>query len=380
MARVLRTEALIIGAGPSGAALATWLGEQGWDCILADKARFPRRKPCAGCFSARTFPLLERLGLDATVQAGQPIRFVHAQTPGRSLRFDTARDRTGPLFYVFPRERFDYLLLEKARAASVRVMEGTPVDRLLSGAGGVEGARAGDAEIRARVTVVATGAAYRFLPPEARRSMRSYQTLIGWFENLADPDPVTTDSFTAPWLLGSGWIFPESGTRANVGIMVHEDRLRASRGNLRRLFEAYCETPWARKRLQGARRVGRLEGSPIRYTLRPRGIHGDGFLLVGEANLLTHPLTGEGISQALRSARLAADVLETAREAGSFDREALAAYCRGIEEGFRRNFRKAGFLRRWLDRPFPVQAAMKILQSRPGSKRWLEERFHRIVL
>jgi len=228
--------------------------------------------------------------------------------------------------------------------------------------------------------VIATGAAFRFLPMEYRRSMRSYQALIGWFEGLADPDPFTTDSFTAPWLYGSGWIFPESEKRANVGIMVHEDRLRASRANLRKLFEAYCESPWARKRLQGARRLGRLEGSPIRYTTRPRGIHGDGFLLVGEASLLTNPLTGEGISQALGSARVAADVLESARRAGTFDRKALEAYSLNIEKRFRRNFGKAGFLRRWLDQPFPVDTAMKIIRHRPVMKRWLEERFHRIVL
>ena len=114
MERVVRTEALVIGAGPAGAALAVWLAEQGWDCILADKARFPRRKPCAGCFSARSFPLLKLLGLEGTVkEAGQPIRFVHVQTPHRSVLFDTVREPAEPLFYVFPRERFDALLEDR---------------------------------------------------------------------------------------------------------------------------------------------------------------------------------------------------------------------------------------------------------------------------
>jgi menaquinone-9 beta-reductase len=380
MERVLRAEALIIGAGPSGAALAALLGQQGWDCLLMDRARFPRRKPCAGCFSSQSFPLLKRLGLDQVIRTGQRIRFVNVQIPGRSLCFDTDRDPQGPLFYVFPRETFDHLLLEKARSCSVRVLEGVRAESLLRGERGVEGVLAGGREIRAGVTVVATGAASRFLPQECRRSMRGYQALIGWFEDLADPDPLTTDSFTAPWLIGSGWIFPESETRANVGIMVHEDRLRSTRGNLRRLFDAYCETPFARQRLKGARRVGGLAGSPIRYSLRPRGICGDGFLMVGEANLLTHPLTGEGISQALRSASAAAEALEEARRGGAFDREALGGYSRRIQEMFQRNFRKAGLLRRWLDRPFPVDRVLAMVQCRAGMRVWLEERFHRIVL
>ena len=43
--KLIQTEALIIGAGPAGASLAVWLAEQGWDCTLVDRARFPRKKP-----------------------------------------------------------------------------------------------------------------------------------------------------------------------------------------------------------------------------------------------------------------------------------------------------------------------------------------------
>lgn len=380
MKRSLYAEALIIGAGPAGTSLATWLAEEGWDCLLVDRARFPRRKPCAGCLSPRCLPFLKRLGLEETVRSGQRIRFIDVQTPNRSVRFDTAKNPLGSDFYVIPRERLDRLLLEKARSRSVRVFEGVSVEGLRRQAGRVVGAYAKDQEIRAKVTVIATGANSRFLPLEERPKVRTYQALIGWFEGLCDPDPSTTDIFTAPWLMGSGWIYPESAGRANAGIMVHADLLKASGKSLRELFQRYCSSPSAQRRLEGATRVGTLAGGPIRYALRPEGICGDGFLMIGEASLLTHPLSGEGISQAFRSAAVAARVLQDAREEKAFAGEVLEPYRRGIREMFRRNFWKAGLVRKWIDRPWCLSASIALTRRGPGMKPWVERRLNRIVL
>jgi len=380
MTRPLQCEALIIGAGPAGASLAVWLAQEGWDCLLVDRAHFPRRKPCAGCFAPRCFPDLRRLGLEDVVKSGQQIRFLDLQVPQRSLRLETAKNPFGPDFYVFPRERFDALLVEKARSHSVRLLEGISIDSLTRQDGWVVGASAAELEIRAKITVVATGANTRFLPPERRFFMRSYQTLIGWFEGFRDLDPFTTDSFCAPWLPGNGWVFPESDQRANVGIMVHADLRKGSQRNLKALFEAYCDSPFLKRRLRGAQRTGRLWGSPIRYALRPAGIHGNGFLMIGEASLLTHPLTGEGISQAFRSARAAAETLRVARETGSFGEEVLELYHGEIHGLFRRNSWKAARIREFLDFPYFMRSFLFLARLVPGLRSWMERRLNLFVL
>ena len=43
-----KTEVIIIGGGPAGAACADWLNEHHVDCLVLDQAAFPRVKPCAG--------------------------------------------------------------------------------------------------------------------------------------------------------------------------------------------------------------------------------------------------------------------------------------------------------------------------------------------
>jgi len=376
----LQTEVLIVGTGPAGASLAVWLAEQGWDCTLVDRARFPRKKPCASCFSPHCFPFLKRLGLEETIRSGQMIRYAAAQTPRRSVRIDATKQPFGPLFYVYPREVFDAMLVDRARALPVRLLEGVAIERLIKEGPRVVGGRAKDREIRAKVTVVATGANTRFLPPERKKGMRTYQTLTGWFEGLPELEQTTTDSFTAPWLMGTGWVFPEPDGKANVGVMVHEHLLRASGRNLRDIYQAYLESRFARERLKGAKPVGRLAGSPIRYTLRPEGIIGDGFLMIGEACLLTHPLTGEGISQAFQSADLAAKVLEEARGAGVFDRGALLPYSRGIRKMFGKTFRNAGIVRFLNDRPFLLEASVLTARWFPPAKSMFEKRLDRVII
>lgn len=344
-------EVLIVGAGPAGASLAAGLSRDGWDCVLVDRARFPRRKPCAGCFSPKCFPPLRRLGLEEVPKTGQKISFLELRIPRGSVRLDTGRNPLGGDFYVFPRERFDSLLVETARSRGARLLEGVEIESLQRRGKQVVGAVARDFSFRSEVTVIAAGSSFRFLPPEHRRRVRRYQALIGWFEDCPHLDPLTTDAFCAPWLPGNAWIFPESDGKANVGIMVHAEKLKDSRGNLRRLFDAYCADPGTASRLSGARRPDRLWGSPIQYATRPVGISGHGFLAIGEASLLAHPLTGEGISQALRSAEVAAATLARARSAGSYDAEALRDYDREVRSIWGRNFRKASFLRRVLDSP-----------------------------
>lgn len=56
-----RTDYLIIGAGPSGSAAAIALKNEGKDCILVDKATFPRVKLCGGLFTGKAQDALAAL-------------------------------------------------------------------------------------------------------------------------------------------------------------------------------------------------------------------------------------------------------------------------------------------------------------------------------
>ena len=62
-------DVLIVGAGPAGSAAAIHLARGGKSVLLADRARFPRDKPCGGGLTGRALkeapgdvtPVVERV-------------------------------------------------------------------------------------------------------------------------------------------------------------------------------------------------------------------------------------------------------------------------------------------------------------------------------
>lgn len=56
-----KVKVLIVGAGPAGSTCGLLLKRQGTDCLLIDRAEFPREKICGGGLSPRSYRLLGRL-------------------------------------------------------------------------------------------------------------------------------------------------------------------------------------------------------------------------------------------------------------------------------------------------------------------------------
>ena len=133
---------------------------------------------------------------------------------------------------------------------------------------------------------------------------------------------------------GYFWIFPLENGGANIGIgMVHSEMKR--RGvDLKRSLEQVIGRPPFAERFAEARRLER----PVGWNLpvgsrRRRPCHGDGFLLLGDAASLIDPFTGEGIGNALYSARIAAEVCREAVGRGATPRPPSLGPLRGPPSG-----------------------------------------------
>ncbi len=61
MERMEKTKVLIVGAGPAGSTCGLLLRKRGIDCMLVDRATFPRDKICGGGLTPRSYHLLEEL-------------------------------------------------------------------------------------------------------------------------------------------------------------------------------------------------------------------------------------------------------------------------------------------------------------------------------
>src|SRR5689334_4886133 len=146
-----RFDVLVVGAGPAGSATAIHLARGGARVLLAEKARFPRDKPCGGGLTGRALRVLP-CAVDPVVEHVVD-RFE------LRLRYGPRFERGGgePMILMTQRRRLDAFLAEQAAAAGADLRDDTRVDSLVVDDGGVEATVGGD-RVRADVVVGADGA------------------------------------------------------------------------------------------------------------------------------------------------------------------------------------------------------------------------------
>lgn len=118
---------LIIGGGPAGAAAAQTLARKNIDCLLVDKARFPREKLCGGLLSWRSHQIYHQL-FD---QAWDPVIEARSLGIGLWFRNQVLREQDGDYELAFTHRRcFDDFLRQQAEASGARMQLGQAVKHL----------------------------------------------------------------------------------------------------------------------------------------------------------------------------------------------------------------------------------------------------------
>jgi menaquinone-9 beta-reductase len=322
-------EAIIVGAGPAGSSAACYLSGMGHKVLLLDKEIFPREKVCGDGIAPRSVHALSRLGVEEEIEA----KFLKT----RGIRFYASRGGLtevdypmGSRFpdhgYVVPRIELDEILLRKAEAMGAEVRLGWEVrDVLPEEGGGYPGVEAAHEKeiitIHGRYIIGADGPLSRTAsrldmlhkdPAFIGVSVRCYMSGV---EGLAERLEIYPEDAISP---SCGWIFPMRDGLANVGVGAMLYAIRRKDINLNQVFEDFIhKTRHASQKLRGARREGRLRGAVLRVGLGGSRARKANVILAGDAASLTNPVSGEGITYALESGRLAAETVAAALKTGS---------------------------------------------------------------
>jgi geranylgeranyl reductase family protein len=304
----LDCDVLIAGAGPAGCSAARSLAQRGLRVILVDQRAFPRDKVCGDGLISDALGALEALGLLARV----------AQHAVRSSELRIYPPSRNPVsihgeFACLPRQDLDLVLWNAAAEAGAICSAGLTALAPLESGGRVTGVRfsgsSGGVEIKASVTLLATGANATVLGAFGLAPPRSGDAVAGRAYFSAPPDviaqwPCLLIAFERGWCPGYGWIFPSPGNRFNIGVGLFGG---ASNRRLRDFWRAFVTSfPPAAAIVRASTQLSPFKGAPLRTGLTAARFGRPGLLAVGEAASMTYSATGEGIGKAMESGLLAA--------------------------------------------------------------------------
>ena len=317
-------DVLVVGAGPAGA-VAAWQAKEAapeLEVALLERDRAvgsPVR--CAegvGDAGLREFATPE--GAD---WAGRKITRVIFLAPDDTEVQVAERD----VGWVLDRTRFDAHLAAQAGAAGTAVLvgaEATGMTRAADGRWHVRVKQRGVEEIyRARVVIGADGVEAmvgRWAGIDTRVPARDMESCAQYVLQGIDCDPdaiyLQFGDRIAPG--GYAWIFPRGIGVANVGLGLVA--LKTDGRNARAYLDA-----WVGRRYPAAARTGFTVGGVIVHTTIKR-TYADGVMIAGDAAHMINPLSGGGITNAMKAGRLAGRTAAAAICAGDTSERRLATY------------------------------------------------------
>lgn len=323
-------DAIVVGLGPAGSTACRELAKAGLSVLGVDKEKFPRYKSCGGCISTK----IERI-LDFDITGVIEERVTGATYTYKSGRtMDIMSDR--PVGYNVMRDKFDDLLLTKAKEAGAGIIEGVRVVKAVDNGSSAAVTLADGRSLEAKVIVGADGSSgflgrelFGLNPKEAAVSITAEVPLPRSARDYSGK--LFIDFGGVPY--GYGWIFPKEDC-LSVGIA--GDALKVG-GRIKDYFNEFVGSHEALRGLDLTRRVGWTV--PIYYDGAAPSVRGR-VILTGDTGHLVDPFLGEGIYYAIRTAKSAASVIiDNIGGKGS-----LWAYQDWLEREIHPEFKSAGKL------------------------------------
>jgi geranylgeranyl reductase family protein len=370
-----RYDVIVIGGGPAGSATALFLASCGYQVILLDQARFPRDKICGEFVSPAADAILERLGVLSAIEALSPVRLSGVsissyEKTGFAVQYPSLPGTTRPMTSLsLPRMVFDRLLIERVGQKGVTVQEGHKVTDFIVEEKQVVGVRGRDDtktpfEFRASVVVDAGGrngvSLRRFDLKKKNQGSGKVALAAHW--TTTQPLP----KFCAMHISHPGYtgIAPTGEGQVNVVLVVEKKSLQGEKD----LHEFYVRTvlknPLRRKLLDKAEVAEKVRTvDSLAFSVRPPKV--GGLALVGDASGFIDPFTGEGIYLSLRSAEIAAEVIDACFKRNDFSRDALAVYERRRKKEFNKKFLLSKIFQRLIYNPPLCNRVIQLLARNP---------------
>jgi len=347
-------DAIIVGAGPAGTAAAYTMAKAGLQVVLLERGPKAGAKNVMGGILYNYY--LEEIVGDAWKQAPleRPIieerRWIMTPKAYIGIDYKNLRNREHPHSFSVLRARFDAWFAEQAEKVGAMFVPETVVERLIVRNNRVVGVGTGRGDdLFADVVIVCEGIGLgvgllektlingkplrrKLRPNEVAMAVKEIMQLdAGLIEerfNCETGEGCTIECFGDSTMGMSGFMFiytNKDTLSVGGGALLSEfnETLRSPND----LMEHFKSHPTVKPLLRGAETVEYLahlipEGG---YRGIPK-VYGPGYLICGDAAMLSNPVHREGSNLAMVSGRLAGETVIHAKETGDFSERRLAEY------------------------------------------------------
>ena len=329
---------IIVGAGPAGSSAALYADRAGLSTVLVDRSFFPRDKICGDALSGKSIKYLRELNLLDSLKTmpGSVINRIVFGSPNHKIidinltgSNDISKIKSG---YVISRENFDSYLFEKAKNVT-HTRQGFSVkdiifdnDKII-GVQGIENGR--KINLYAPIILGCDGA-----NSIIARKLGVFQadldnTAIAircYYKGVKDLTDQIELHFVDEVLPGYFWLFPVGENISNIGIGLRKKEAKKDKRTLNQILKEVIDSNYFKDRFSKSKPIENPKGWSLPLGRKSRPNCGAGYMLLGDAAGLIDPFTGEGIGNAIVSAKYAIKVALKAIEENNFERSYISKY------------------------------------------------------
>tara|TARA_B100001142_G_C14348529_1_gene661003 strand:+ start:9147 stop:10388 length:1242 start_codon:yes stop_codon:yes gene_type:complete len=330
---------IIVGGGPAGSSAALYAQKLGLKTIILEKSFFPKDKICGDALSGKSVRYMRELGFLEEVSSlgGSTIDTITFGSPNHKQfdvhlknKYNKGTIKEG---YVIKRYIFDNFLFQKAKKIT-NTKEGFKVTDIIYDKNnktiGVTGLiNKKKDKIYAPIILGCDGANSKIARKLGFGNNLQKNTAIAircYYKNVKGLKNQIELHFVNEVLPGYFWLFPAGNNIANIGIGLSKEQAKKDTRKLSTILDDVINSNFFKKRFENAEKLEEPKGwsLPLGRVKRPN--HGDGYMLLGDAAGLIDPFTGEGIGNAMASAKIAIKVANDCLKKDDFSKNITSLY------------------------------------------------------
>ena len=340
-------DVIVVGAGPGGSSAAYHLARAGLDVLVLEKSTFPREKVCGDGLTPRAVKQLVGMGITLGPDDGWfPNKGIRIIGGGVRIELDWPELSSYPGFgLVRTRRGFDEIVARAAQRAGARLAEGVTVTGPVidEATGRIAGVTADGRTYRARLVVAADGNSSRLSLAMGlrKRDDRPLGVAIRTYYTSPRHDDDYLETWLDLWdgsalLPGYGWIFGVGDGTSNVGLGLLNTSASFGHVDYRAMLRRWLASMPGEWGFAEENRVAPVRGAALPMGFNRTPHYTSGLLLVGDAGGMVNPFNGEGISCAMESGEIAAQVIvqALARPDRAGAELALQGYPRALKDAY----------------------------------------------